>query len=226
MCSSDLLEAYETRMEKLVRLWGDAWHLIYTTDDHMRAEQIERLRRQISTGVKAGHPQPAEWTEAEPWSAVFHMAAADTNYWDEHVTGPAQAWRTSGAKGTPRTLEEISTSASGQLTSSIHVECRPPPQLQSPRKRNRLPKWEREQHQRSTPQSDSRPSKGGKSGKGNGGKSGKQGEDSKDKSAQPCWSFSKGFGVCKEAAPNSECPEGRSHVCHLCKGPHQASQCR
>jgi len=35
--STSAFEAYETRIEKLVRLWGDAWHFIYTTDDHMRA---------------------------------------------------------------------------------------------------------------------------------------------------------------------------------------------
>ena len=45
--STSALEAYETRMEKLVRLWGDAWLLISTTDDHMRAEQIERPRRTL-----------------------------------------------------------------------------------------------------------------------------------------------------------------------------------
>ena len=64
-----VLEAYEARIEKIVRLWSDAWHLIYTADDLMRAEQIERIRRQLSTAAKAGHPVPLTWNIATPWSA-------------------------------------------------------------------------------------------------------------------------------------------------------------
>ena len=56
--SSAALEAYECRIERLVRLWPDAWHLIATSDEQMRAEQLESIRRTIATSMRMGHPSP------------------------------------------------------------------------------------------------------------------------------------------------------------------------
>jgi hypothetical protein len=226
--SSAALEAYEARMEKLVRLWPDAWHLVYTSDDHMRAEQLERIRRSAMARGKSGHPLPPDFTEEKPWSAVFILAAEDTTYWDEHVTGPAQAWRTSGKRGSAVTYEELTTSPLGRTSQSSLDYATSGPATSASRKRPRPPKWERDLAKSRSSQDPPTQGKGGKGGKGNkGGKSGKSAKDSgKERSSQPCWSFSKGFGTCKEAAPNSTCPEGRAHICHLCKGAHQASSCR
>jgi hypothetical protein len=214
--SAAALEAYEARIEKLVRLWPDAWHLIATSDDQMRAEQLERIRRGIATAVRAGHPQPADWGPDNPWSSVFHAAASETTFWDEHITGPAQAWRSSGKRGQPTTVEELAIEPRGRPTNT------PAQSHDSPGKRPRAPKWERDQN-KALRHSSPGPSNKGK-GKGKGKEQPNKGK-SKDKSAQPCWSFSKSFGTCKDAAALSPCPDGRTHVCHKCHGPHPASAC-
>ena len=46
-----------------------------------------------------------------------------------------------------------------------------------------------------------------------------------DTSKQCCYSFSKGFGTCKDCEPGSSCPTGRQHKCHLCGGAHKAAAC-
>ena len=46
-----------------------------------------------------------------------------------------------------------------------------------------------------------------------------------DTSKQCCYSFSKGYGACKDCEPGSSCPTGRQHKCHLCGGAHKAAAC-
>ena len=44
------------------------------------------------------------------------------------------------------------------------------------------------------------------------------------KGLQICIKFNK--GQCGNGKPQSRCPNGRSHQCNLCLGPHQASHCK
>ena len=119
------LEAYERRIEKMVKLWGDAWHLIYQADDWMRAEILEKIRRQLQANVTAGHPVPKCWAPNEPthpWSAAFFFAAHDNEFWDDNVVHPATSWRSSGRRGALLSQEEelIGTSSSSSHRAKPH----------------------------------------------------------------------------------------------------------
>ena len=106
LAASASLEAYESKIERLLRLWADAWHLIYVADDLLRAEGIERIRRGIVTKQSAGHPTPQSWSSSEPWSACFFEAAEQTTFWTEHVIDPASSWRSRGSHGRLTSMEE------------------------------------------------------------------------------------------------------------------------
>ena len=226
--SSAALEAYERRIERLVKLWGDAWHLIYQADDWMRAEMIEKVRREQQADVSAGHPVPKCWSPSEPWhpwSAAFLAAASDNTFWDDQVVHPATAWRSSGKRGALRTQEEemlgIGGSQGGKAPQSEQATSHRNDSSSRNRSRtSRMQKLRSENDRlKSSPQaSHSSGSKGG--GKNQKGESG-----GKSKGQQACWSFSKSFGQCKDAAPGSHCPTGRKHACHKCDGNHNAAAC-
>ena len=48
--------------------------------------------------------------------------------------------------------------------------------------------------------------------------------DKTDKSDECCYSFSKGYGRCKELTVDDVCENGRWHACHVCHGEHKACE--
>ena len=88
------LHCYERTIEKLVRTWPSAWHLIVQGDDKCRAEHLERVRRRMA----ALPSPPMGWDPAEPWSLVLQAVAGDDKFWDDQVRHPAAAWVAAGAR--------------------------------------------------------------------------------------------------------------------------------
>ena len=97
------LHCYERCMEKLVRTWPSAWHLIAQGDDNCRAEYLERIRRRVAADRTGA---PADWDPTRPWNVCFRLAASDDKFWDEQVRHPAAAWVAAGARGVPLTPDE------------------------------------------------------------------------------------------------------------------------
>jgi hypothetical protein len=221
------LKLYYENLELLLKFWPECWHLIYLADDRMRSEQFERIRREILASIAAGDPAPAHWDAANPWTAVFVAASKDKDYWDKHVKSIAASWPAHGARGAPKAPEE-------QFAQLNLPGVRPDltPGGDGRRKRDALSR------------SPSKPGKGKRKGKrkrkedrlrerldkyetkdGRGGGKNNKGNQKQSPKEQDCFSFSKSFGVCKDCEPDSVCPAGRKHRCHLRGGAHKASAC-
>ncbi|CAK0795538.1 unnamed protein product [Prorocentrum cordatum] len=100
------LDGNARHIERLSALWPEAWHLVYMADDKLRCDHIERLRRTVRADLSAGKPAPREWDPAKPWTALFYLATADRDYWNDQVTNPATAWAAKGGKGVPLDPDE------------------------------------------------------------------------------------------------------------------------
>ena len=72
-CALAPLHAYELYVEKLTRLYPDAWHLVYSADEMARSELLSRLRIKINLDQKEGRPIPPLFDERKPWETVFKM---------------------------------------------------------------------------------------------------------------------------------------------------------
>ncbi|MDE0840171.1 MAG: hypothetical protein OSB41_14110, partial [Kiritimatiellae bacterium] len=160
------LEAYEGCIEKLVALWGDAWHLIYQADDLFRAEHCERVRRAIAADVTAGNPSPPTWSAAAPWAATFLRAATDRNFWNEHVVQPATSWRSRGSKGKPQTVEETLTGHDSRPAAAGSHSVEPGAKRHKLTKGNRIAKLRDQVNHLSQGQPSGKGDKGGKGNKG------------------------------------------------------------
>ena len=55
------MEKYRKRIEKLITLWPECWHLIYTADEKMRMEHMERIRRKVVRDMAGGTAAPPHW---------------------------------------------------------------------------------------------------------------------------------------------------------------------
>ena len=73
----------------------------------VRAERLEKTRKQFVTDKKLGNPVPANFREDDPWSCVFRALAQDDKFWAEQVVNPAVAWTAAGGKGSPVAAAEM-----------------------------------------------------------------------------------------------------------------------
>ena len=222
-------------------LWGEAWHIIYLADDKCRAEHMERVRRTLTTDHNAGRHMHTAWKVDSPWSAVFFTAAADSDFWNEHVRDPAAAWTAKGGRGVPLAPdEELAKHALPGGVAALHPagsEHRRRSRSRTPRPPRAQPRdRQAERHARKERASAAkaelrtlrtqrdvreRPRDGKASGRG------AKGGGSDSQGSQVCFSFSKAFGACKDAQPGSACPSGRLHKCHVCGDPgHKGKDCR
>ena len=233
------LKLYYENLERLLKLWPECWHLIYIADDRMRSEQMERIRREIAVKITNGQAPPAHWDPNRPWTAVFLAAAADKDYWDEHVKNIATSWLAHGARGAPKAPEEefaqlhlpgmrkdlqtpgdrSSRKATSRSRSKVNKEGKG--KRKRKRQQDRLKEKLRQaeadaKRKRSRTRSRSRNKNRGRN-KPTGG--------SGDTNSQACYSFSKSYGACKDCEPGSSCAAGRQHKCHLCGGAHKAAAC-
>ena len=112
------LQLYERHVERLVKLYPTAWHLIVLSDEKARGGKWARVRLRISTDIAAGKAAPELWDAKRPWVAALHQLVGDTAFWEDQVRSPANAWVAAGGRGAPRAAEEVFTAsqASGEST--------------------------------------------------------------------------------------------------------------
>eukprot|EP00435_Cladocopium_sp_Y103_P018977 s4373_g4.t1 len=94
------LHNYETHIERLTRLYGSAWHLVYSADDLCRSTQANRTRARVLMDVKSGKSPPDGWDPERSWDTVYRLLVLDDQFWQEQVHGPALAWVAAGSRGT------------------------------------------------------------------------------------------------------------------------------
>ncbi|CAE7542163.1 unnamed protein product, partial [Symbiodinium necroappetens] len=112
------LQLYERHVERLVKLYPTAWHLVVLSDEKARGGKWARVRLRISTDIAAGKAAPELWDAKRPWVAALHQLVGDTAFWEDQVRSPANAWVAAGGRGAPRAAEEVFTAsqASGEST--------------------------------------------------------------------------------------------------------------
>ena len=66
-CALAPLHAYELYVEKLTRLYPDAWHLVYAADEMARGELLSRLKLKVAMDQQEGKPVPLNFDEKKPW---------------------------------------------------------------------------------------------------------------------------------------------------------------
>ena len=222
------LQSYERHIERLVLQWPGAWGLIYEADDRARAEQLERLRRQVIAEVALGRQVPPSWDEAKPWSCIFKLLVDDGPYWQECVHIPAAAWIAAGSKGKPNIASE--TAILKAMPGGKELETNHPEVDDGERKRKsqanrdkRLAKRKRAQEELN----EYRKLKSG--GKGDHGGKGKGKGKSKDQTGKPlCFAWASGSAPCGHLGPGAECLGAikRVHKCRICLSPsHQDKDC-
>ena len=94
------LEEYVDRIQELVTEIPECWHLIMQAEDRMRAEQLERIHRQLTRARLEGRlPMNQAFDPDQPWIVVFSFAARDSEYWTKFVIRPAQTFLARGGSG-------------------------------------------------------------------------------------------------------------------------------
>ena len=140
------------------------------------------------------------YTPANPWAAIFAEAVREQDFWTREVVTPSTL------------LLARNKSIACGLSSDSSIESAP--ERPSPkRKKSSSPKLKKKKAKK----------------KYTGEDKSKWDDNNKvfslnRKGLQICIKFNK--GQCGNGKPQSRCPNGRSHQCNLCLGPHQASQCK
>ena len=223
------LQNYERHIEKLVMQWPGAWGLIYEADDRARAEQLERLRRQLIAEASVGRQVPTSWDPARPWSCIFQQVVEDGPYWQECVHIPAAAWIAAGSKGKPIIASEAAILKmmpggkdleGGQQLEPEDGERKRRSQANRDKRLAKRKRIQEELHE-------FRKMKGG--GKGDAGSKGKGKGKTKDQTGKPlCFAWASGGQPCGHLAPGAECISSikRIHKCRICLSPsHQDKDC-
>ena len=221
------LQSYERHIERLVLQWPGAWGLIYEADDRARAEQLERLRRQLIAEASVGRQVPTSWDAARPWSCIFQQVVEDGPYWQECVHIPAAAWIAAGSKGKPIIASEAAILKMMPGGKDIEVGHQDGDDSDKKRKSQanrdkRLAKRKRIQEEL---QEYRKLKTGGKGDHGKGKGKGK----TKDQSGKPlCFAWASGSQPCGHLGPGAECVSSvkRVHKCRICLSPsHQDKDC-
>eukprot|EP00435_Cladocopium_sp_Y103_P017556 s2656_g4.t1 len=81
---AERLDSYSEFIRAQVTQFGDdAWSFVSRADNRMRAEHLDRLRRQLRSEPQYG------FTEASPWSACFAAATRESDFWSRELHTPA-----------------------------------------------------------------------------------------------------------------------------------------
>ena len=232
------LQLYERTVERLSRMWPQAWHLIAIADDKCRAEHLERIRRRTQAEVARGGVAPSDWDATAPWTCCLRCASSDTVFWDEQVRHPAAAWMAAGGRGIPKAPEEEFAAAA--IPGGI-AAVRPETEAARARQRDSRDADPVTRKSRKTRRGAGPPATAprvhtpppiaagrglAKSGKGRG-RGAKVRQHTVDQSGVAiCFSWDDGVGACGVLAAGAACPAGRVHKCSKCLSPaHRAADC-
>ena len=221
------LQLYERHVERLVKLYPSAWHLIVMADEKARGEKWARIRLKIAADIAAGKDAPHLWDPRKPWIAALHKLVNDTTFWEDQVRSPANAWVAAGGRGVPKAPEEAFSASLG----STGAES---PDTGTPKrttKERRLAKKRRLQADKEELKAFRAATGHQGKGKGDTGKAdAKQGNlKSKDQAGDDlCFSWDAGKGPCSDASPGEPCKGKvkRIHKCRICLSPgHRSGDC-
>ncbi|CAJ1440971.1 unnamed protein product [Effrenium voratum] len=101
-----VLEGYERHVEKLVRMYPTAWHLIVAADEKARSEKLIKIKQKVLVDASNGKRPPDGWEPKSPWTACFRLLLEDEGFWAHHVRHPATAWMAAGGRGVAKTPVE------------------------------------------------------------------------------------------------------------------------
>ena len=235
------LHAYELFVEKLTRLYPDAWHLqVYSADEMARSELLMRLKLKIVLDAKEGKAPPTGFDEKKPWETVFKQVTGEMKFWQDQIHTPALTWLASGARGRMLTPQE--STAQGNLRGGLEAlqplmesgtygstspAASPSGRKQANRDRKEAKKrkWQAEREELHRLR-ESRGDAGGDRGQRSKG-GGKKGKGSKS-SESICFSWNNGNSPCGSLPPGAECVNStkRAHRCSSCGSPgHPAIKC-
>ena len=229
------MEEYFRHFDALQAEFPECWWLCVMAEDTCRNEHFARLRRELER-VPDGTRNRFNvlFDSKAPWKSIFSAAARDEQYWDKHVRRPALAYLT---RGSTSAMPSISPQASSAVAAILgkhgggagghgsaggdggHPGGGGLSRSQIKKQRQRAAKAAAAQQ----------PAGGSGAGKGTIHQPWQKG---KGKSGGPpyrydrdnneiCFKFAKGGrGACDDV-----CPQGRSHSCQFCLGPHPNSEC-
>ena len=227
------MEEYYRHFDALQAEFPETWWLCVMAEDTCRNEHFARLRRELER-VPDGMRNRfnLNFDPKAPWKSVYQAAARDEHYWDKNVRRPAMAYLT---RGTTTAMPTVSPQASAAVAAILGKNSGASSSGGSPGggggqpgngpSRGQL----KRQRQRAAKESFNNGNQNGNqhTGKGNG-----QTGKGKGKNSGPpyrldregheiCYKFAKGGrGSCEDV-----CPQGRSHVCQYCLGPHPNAEC-
>ena len=224
-----VLHAYEAFVEKLVRSYPTAWHLIYAAEDQARNGQATRMRMLIDMEISDGGIPPKGWETSRPWNTVLRRLPNESDYWREQVHNPALSWLAHGGRGQPKTPIELY--ATGHLKEGLEA-VQPTTEegggsLDTPKKgSNRARREARKKRLASEREELENYRKHGAEKKGGKG-SGSKGSDGKGQE-QKRYGWNNGNGPCASLEPGQECVSKvkRAHRCTICNSPgHPSRSC-
>ena len=219
------LQLYERHIERLVKLYGSAWHLIVLADEKARGEKLARIRLKVTSDIALGKPPPDRWDATRPWIACLHLLVADTQFWDDQVRSPANAWLAQGSRGAPRGPTENFAADNingGVLAIEPPIDSSASRRSARDRRQNKKRKWKEEKEELVKLRAAAVKNKGDGKGKDSNLKS-------KDQSGSDlCFSWDSGKGSCSTCQPGDPCKAKitRIHKCRVCLSPsHRSSDC-
>ena len=224
------LEEYYNRIVELNNEFPEAWHLILQAEDQCRGEQFERFQRELVRAKNEGRlPMNLDFDQNRPWVGVFQFAARCQEYWDRVVIRPAQTFLARGGASKNMSKKDAEDTQYSEATSqALH---RPPGEGQSKAARRRQRDKAKIQSLQKDPGAEKFSEAPWRKTAGAGPqasqpdnthprRAGREFQTDRE-GRQVCFAFAKGaVGACSEP-----CPQGRSHCCQYCLGPHPNSQC-
>ena len=242
--SQSSLEVYYEAFRKLVGEYPECWHLCAQAEDRCRGEAFPRYRRILMQCHQTGSvPVGITFNPLMPWDGVFQYAANDDKFWDKEVRRPATAFLARGKIPPQLNATQGTLDAIGNVEEGAEQSARPTPrgslgaavarqnqvphgQGQSKHARQKRKLQEELEESKAKRWKGSDQDSGGyrssSSGQWDRSKKDYNGNFSIDRDGnQICFKFSKGrAGDCPDP-----CPNGRSHSCQICLGPHPNSEC-
>ena len=228
------MEEYFRHFDALQAEFPECWWLCVMAEDTCRNEHFARLRRELERVPDGTRNRfNVVFDSKSPWKSIFSAAARDEQYWDKHVRRPALAYLT---RGSTSAMPSVSPQASSAVAAILGKHGGgagghglPGGDGGHPGGGGLSRSQIKKQRQKAAKAAAQQPGGGPGSGKGNIHQPGQKG---KGKHGGPpyrydrenneiCFKFAKGGrGACDDV-----CPQGRSHACQFCLGPHPNSEC-
>ena len=71
------LHTYELYIEKLARLYPEAWHLVYTAAEMARGDISARIKIRMTMDIEAVRPTPTTYDVAKPGESIYKLLSQE-----------------------------------------------------------------------------------------------------------------------------------------------------